>query len=184
MESSSREPRSRAQGSTTYKTVTPPRSTRHRTAVFATRSDSPANGVVHAERELTALSASGLVGARCPAKSVPIAGLRHLGRRATITLHRSPTAGHCASLSTDVPGMLHTVAHLRSPPRKTPGTHGRHGGHGDVPHAAQDPFLYSVRATSTFERSVGAIASQFLAHRRSVFHEYRCLGLWKSLLAT
>ena len=51
-------------------------------------------------------------------------------------------------------------------------------------HAAQDPFRYSVSATSTFARSVRAMASHSFAHRSRVFHEYRCFGLWKSLLAT
>jgi len=30
-------------------------------------------------------------------------------------------------------------------------------------------------------RSVRAMASQFFSHRSSVFQEYRCFGLWKSL---
>ena len=51
-------------------------------------------------------------------------------------------------------------------------------------YAAQDPLRNSVKATSTFARSARAIASQFFSHLSSVFHEYRCFGLWKSLFAT
>jgi hypothetical protein len=37
--------------------------------------------------------------------------------------------------------------------------------------AAQEPFRYRVSATSTFDRNVRAIASQFFSQRSSVFHE-------------
>ena len=51
-------------------------------------------------------------------------------------------------------------------------------------HAAQEPLRNSVSATSTFARSAAAIDSQFFSALSSVFHEYKCFGLWKSLLAT
>jgi hypothetical protein len=38
-------------------------------------------------------------------------------------------------------------------------------------YAAHDPWRYNVSATSTFARSVRAMASQFFSHLRSVFHE-------------
>jgi hypothetical protein len=51
-------------------------------------------------------------------------------------------------------------------------------------YAAHEPFRKSVNATSTLRRSALLMAGQFFSHRISVFHEYKCLGLWKSLLAT
>jgi len=49
---------------------------------------------------------------------------------------------------------------------------------------AHDPLRYNVSATSTFDRSTAATDSHVFSHRTSVFHEYRCFGLWKSLFAT
>jgi len=51
-------------------------------------------------------------------------------------------------------------------------------------YAAHEPLRKSVNATSTLLRSALLMAGQFFSLRISVFHEYRCLGLWKSLLAT
>jgi len=50
--------------------------------------------------------------------------------------------------------------------------------------AAQEPLRKSVSAMSTFARSACFTAGQFFSQRTSVFQEYRCFGLWKSLLAT
>src|SRR5690606_24420290 len=51
-------------------------------------------------------------------------------------------------------------------------------------HPVPAPGRNSVIATSTFSFSACRIAGHSLSHRSSVFHEYRCLALWKSLLAT
>jgi hypothetical protein len=50
--------------------------------------------------------------------------------------------------------------------------------------AAQLSFRKSVSAMSTFSRSAVRTAGQSFFARSSVFHEYKCFGLWKSLLAT
>ena len=42
----------------------------------------------------------------------------------------------------------------------------------------------NVIATSTLSQRALRIAGHCLAQRSSVFQEYKCLGLWKSLLAT
>jgi hypothetical protein len=53
-----------------------------------------------------------------------------------------------------------------------------------VASAFQESFLNSVSAMSTFAQSAFRTAGHFFSHLRSVFHEYRCFGLWKSLPAT
>jgi hypothetical protein len=42
----------------------------------------------------------------------------------------------------------------------------------------------NVIATSSLVRNACLIAGQLFSRRNRVFHEYRCFGLWKSLLAT
>jgi hypothetical protein len=199
MGSSSREPRSEA---ITYKTVTPPCSKRHRPAVFTTwPCPTTSRWVAAARSTWRAIREPGLrtrgswnagaSGALCAGmksgctsscgSSCPI---RRTGRRRC----SCPRTGRPRSFQT---GQRSVSGEKRADRGfcgiRAAGPRSLLTGHRpptNPPHAAQDPFLYSVRATSTFERSVGAMASQFFSHRSSVFHEYRCLGLWKSLLAT
>ena len=116
----------------------------------------------------------------------PAFGEKHVGRGYAASCRKAPSSFHrtlaAGFLIADC-GFADCERRTANAERRTSNEDRKTSNVSVSSYAAHDPLRYSVNATSTFDRSAAATASHVFSERTSVFHEWRCFGLWKSLFA-